>query len=261
MPVLEALRPDLMVTQALCNVCAVAEDEVRAASCALPGSPRVVNLEPRTLSDVFEAIRDVGRAAGVPGEADRYVAALTARVDAVVTRAATATYRPRVALLEWLDPPFACGHWNPELVRLAGGVEGLGQEGEPSRQATWEEVVAWRPEVVLISCCGFDVERTIQDIPLLDRVAGWGDLPAVRDDRVYVTNGSAYFSRPGPRLVESLEILAHVIDPDLHPSPDMVTDLVRVARWADRMTVRPSDLSLRSGPDRPTPLGSSDSSS
>jgi iron complex transport system substrate-binding protein len=169
------------------------------------------------------------------------VGELEARVAAVVARAAKAERRPRVALLEWLDPPFACGHWNPELVRLAGGVEGLGQEGEPSRQVTWEEVVAWRPEVVLISCCGFDVERTLKDLPLLDHVAGWPDLPAVRDDRVYVTNGSAYFSRPGPRLVDSLEIVAHVIDDQLHALPETVTDLVRVNRWADNSTVRPSD--------------------
>lgn len=220
LPTLESLRPDLIVTQALCDVCAVAEDEVRDAVCRLPGTPRIVNLEPRTLSQVFEAIRQVAAAAGVTDAADRVVAGLTARVEAVATRAARSRHRPRVALLEWLDPPFSSGHWNPELVRLAGGVEGLGREGAPSRTLRWDEVLAWQPEVVLIACCGLDVERTLRDIPLLDSVSEWQALPAVRSGRVYVTDGSQYFNRPGPRLVASLEILAHVIDPGVHPLPE-----------------------------------------
>jgi iron complex transport system substrate-binding protein len=121
--------------------------------------------------------------------------------------------------LEWLDPPFSCGHWSPELVRLAGGVEGLGREGEPSRQLRWDEVVAWQPEVVMIACCGFDVERTLLDLPVLERVDGWDQVPAAQSGRVYVTNGSHYFSRPGPRLVDSLELLAHALDSDVHPLP------------------------------------------
>src|SRR5437867_514834 len=157
LPTLEGLRPDLMVTQALCDVCAVAEEEVRAAACALPGGPRVINLEPQTLSEVFAAIRQVAEAAGVDQKADEVVAQLTARVEAVVARAAGRRHRPRVALLEWLDPPFSCGHWSPELVRLAGGVEGLSREGRPSRTLRWDEVMAWQPEVVLIACCGFGV--------------------------------------------------------------------------------------------------------
>jgi iron complex transport system substrate-binding protein len=141
------------------------------------------------------------------------------RVEAVATRAATLKERPRMALLEWIDPPFSCGHWNPELVRLAGGVEGLGQEGRPSRTLCWQEVIDWQPEVVLIACCGFDAERTMRDVAMLRAVPGWYDLPAVRAGRVYVTDGSSYFNRPGPRLVDSLEILAHVIAPALHLLP------------------------------------------
>jgi iron complex transport system substrate-binding protein len=118
---LEGLQPDLIVTQALCDVCAVAEEEVRAVACALPGSPRAINLEPQTLSQVFAAIRKVAEAAGVERKAEEVVGGLTARVDVVAARTAGLQYRPRVALLEWLDPPFSCGHWNPELVRLAGG--------------------------------------------------------------------------------------------------------------------------------------------
>ncbi len=219
MPALEELRPDLIVTQALCDVCAVAEDEVRSAACTLPGSPRVINLEPETLSEVFDAMRQVAAATEIERQAEECIASLKSRVEAVVARTAQANTRPRTALLEWLDPPFSCGHWNPELVRLAGGVEGLGKEGQRSRTLAWKEVIDWQPEVVLISCCGFTIERTMEDLPLLQSVEGWGTIPAVQSGRVYVTDGSQYFSRPGPRLVDSLEILAHVVHPEINPDP------------------------------------------
>lgn len=229
LPALEALRPDLIVTQGLCDVCAVAEDEVRAAAGGLPGNPRIVNLEPRTLSAVFAAIRQVAAAAGVGQRADEVVARLEARVEAVAARAARRPDQPRVALLEWLDPPFSCGHWSPELVRLAGGVEGLGREGEPSRTLRWNEVLAWRPEVVFIACCGFGVERTLKDVAPLQSIPGWRDLPAVNAGRVYVTDGSQYFSRPGPRLVDSLEILAHALDPAACPLPAGLPPALRIS--------------------------------
>jgi iron complex transport system substrate-binding protein len=219
LPTLGSLRPDLIVTQALCDVCAVAEEEVQAAACTLPGHPRVVNLEPTKLAEVFENIRQVAVAAGVAGRADDVIASLQARVNAVATRTERLRSRPRVALLEWIDPPFSCGHWSPELVRLAGGLEGLGQEGQPSRTLHWQEVQDWRPDVLFIACCGFSVDRTLQDFSILRSNAGWEELPCARDRRVYVVDGSAYFSRPGPRLVDSLEILAHALHPDVHPLP------------------------------------------
>ncbi|MDA0835311.1 MAG: cobalamin-binding protein [Planctomycetota bacterium] len=228
LPTLEMLQPDLIVTQALCDVCAVAEEEVRAAACALPGSPRVVNLEPQNLSDVFTAIKHVAEAAGVSKRGNAVVGVLQVRVDDVVARVERQRDRPRVVLLEWLDPPFSSGHWNPELVRLAGGNEGLGREGERSRTLRWDEVIAWQPEVIVIACCGFDVERTLADVPLLPTVPGWQDLPAVRSGQVYVTDGSQFFNRPGPRLVDSLEILAHAINPQVHPLPAGLPPAVRV---------------------------------
>ncbi|MCS6916993.1 MAG: cobalamin-binding protein [Chitinophagales bacterium] len=232
LPVLETLRPDLIVTQALCDVCAVAEEEVRAAACSLPGTPRVINLEPQTLSEIFAAIRQVAQAVGREQKADEVIERLLARVNAVAARSARQTYRPRVALLEWLDPPFCCGHWNPELVRLAGGIEGLGQEGKPSRTIRWQDVVAWQPEVVVIACCGFRVGRTLEDVPLLESVAGWAELPAVRSGQVFIVDGSHYFSRPGPRVVDSLEMLAHAINPSLHPLPDGLPPPVRLSGLA-----------------------------
>src|SRR5574341_234321 len=217
LPLLKELQPDLIVTQSLCDVCAVAQDDVQAALSQLPGKPRVINLEPQSLSDVFAAMRQVALAAGV--SAERTIQSLTARVEAIATRSATLPHRPRVALLEWLDPPFSCGHWSPQLVRLAGGIEGLGQEGRPSRTVRWDEVMTWQPEVVFVACCGLNAARTLQDLSLVQSIPGWQDLPAVRAGRVYVTDGSQYFSRPGPRLVDSLEIIAHVLHPAVHPLP------------------------------------------
>ena len=222
---IEVLRPDLIVTQALCGVCAVSEDEVRAAACMLPDAPRVLNLEPMTLREVFGSMRAVAGAAGIDGE--KFVQSLEARVERVVT-SVSGRARPRVALLEWLDPPFSAGHWNPELVRLAGGVDGLGQKGQPSRTLAWKEVTALKPEVIVIACCGFGVGRTLEEASLLKNVPGWMDLPAVRSHRVYVVDGSAYFSRPGPRLVDSLELLAHLLHPDAVRRPEGVVPLARL---------------------------------
>jgi iron complex transport system substrate-binding protein len=230
---LEALAPDLIVTQALCDVCAVAEEEVKAAACRLPGRPRVLNLEPSSLEEVFHAIQRVADLADVARNGRDLVASLRSRVD-VVARRTTRQAVTRVALLEWLDPPFSCGHWSPELVRLAGGVEGLGREGVPSRTLEWSEVIAWQPEVVMVACCGFTVDRSLEDMARLTAVPGWATLPAVVDGRVYATDGSQFFSRPGPRLVDSLEILAHAIDADRHPLPGGVPPPVRVSSFVSR---------------------------
>lgn len=210
--VLESVRPDLIVTQALCDVCAVAEEEVQAAACSLPGRPRVVNLEPTTLGEVLASIRTVAEAAGIPERGQAVLAGLQARIDRVAQRAVARSRRPRVLLLEWIDPLFSCGHWSPELVTLAGGQEVVSQPGQRSRTLTWDEVVAAQPEVLVIACCGYSIERTRQDLPILEARPGWGDLPCVRTKRVHIVDGSAYFSRPGPRLVDSLEILAELLE-------------------------------------------------
>jgi iron complex transport system substrate-binding protein len=219
LPMLERLRPDLIVTQALCDVCAVAEAEVTAAVCSLPVLPRVINLEPMSLEAVLDTLLAVGGTASVADRAETVVAGLRRRIDGVANRSEHLLDRPRVVLLEWLDPPFSCGHWSPELVRLAGGDEVIGRAGQPSRTLRWEEVVHARPDVIVIACCGFSLERTLVDVPDLIARPGWADLPAVRNGRVYVTDGNAYFSRPGPRLVDSLEILAHALHPGIHPLP------------------------------------------
>jgi iron complex transport system substrate-binding protein len=227
MPTLDKLRPDLIVTQALCDVCAVAEDEVRAAACTLPGQPRVINLEPTNWAGVLHSIADVGAATHCEAAATRVISYLEARVSAVARRTAQLSGRLKVVLLEWIDPPFCCGHWSPELVALAGGDECLGQSGKPSRRVEWDEVRRANPEVLMIACCGFDESRTRQDLPLLAALPGWSELSCVRSDRVYLVNGSAYFSRPGPRLVDSLEILAHALHPRVHPLPEGLPEAER----------------------------------
>lgn len=231
MEMLERLQPDLIVTQALCDVCAVAEEEVKSAACRLASMPNVLNLEPETLGAVFDAIRAVAVATTRESTGDSVIARLRERVERITSRAKTLD-RPRVALLEWLDPPFSTGHWNPELVRLAGGVDELGREGSKSVTLRWEEIVAWRPEVVVISCCGFTVERTLQEVGVLARVDGWEEVPAVRNGRVWVADGSSYFSRPSQRLVDSLELLAHVIHPGTFDLPEWVTLPVRLENHA-----------------------------
>jgi iron complex transport system substrate-binding protein len=159
---------------------------------------------------VFATFQQVAEAAGVPERADAVVAALRERVAAVARRAAGGP-RPGVVLLEWLDPPFSCGHWSPELVGLAGGMELIGRPGTRSRTLSWAEVAAARPEVLVVACCGWTTERTRAEVP----AALW----EVGADRVFVADGAAYFSRPGPRLVDSLELLAYALAPDRHPHP------------------------------------------
>ena len=222
LPVLEALQPDLLVTQALCDVCAVATAEVEAAACSLPGHPRVLNLEPMSLEDVLDTMTLVGKATGRETQAQAAVASLRARMETVKERTAAISHaeRPRVAFLEWLDPLFNGGHWNPTLVELAGGIDVLGNVGEPSKTTAWEALVHSRPDVLFIACCGFRTERTLLDLPILEAQPGWSDLPCVQSGRVYVTDGNSYFSRPGPRLVDSLEIMAHALHPDRHPLPE-----------------------------------------
>jgi len=233
LPVLESLQPDLIVTQALCDVCAVAEDEVQSAARRLPSRPAVVNLEPLCLDDLYDTLRQVAVAAHMEDRAEEVIDRLRARVDAVSRRSDALDQRPKVALLEWLDPPFSCGHWSPELVRLAGGREVLGNEGQPSRTLRWEDVVEAEPQVLFIACCGFDVERTLQDVEALSSGTYWRQLPAVQSGQVYVADGSQYFSRPGPRLVDSLEILAHTLHPHTHPAPEGVALPVRTDRPRD----------------------------
>lgn len=217
--VLAELRPNLIVSQALCDVCAVAGAEVEAAVGALPQPAQVVNLEPASLEDVFHTIALVGEAAGHSEQAQASIAKLRGRVEAVRRRtdAIPDSERPRVAVLEWLHPPFNAGHWTPQLVEFAGGEDCLGNPFAPSTAISWRQLADSRADVILIALCGFDQQRSLQDLALLQNNPSWQTLPAAQAGRVYVIDGNAYFSRSGPRLVDSLEILAHGLHPGIHP--------------------------------------------
>jgi len=208
---LQELEPDLLITQALCDVCAVSFNSVQEAVAALSPRTRVLNLEPTTLQEVTHTFQQVADAAGVPQRGRELIEQFEERIERVRQR--TQNRAPvRVTFLEWIDPPFACGHWTPELVQLAGGIDGHGVRGQPSRRLGWDEILAWQPEAVVIACCGFTVERAMQDMPLLEKKPGWDRLPAVRTGAVFITDGNAYFSRPGPRLADSLEWLAEQLE-------------------------------------------------
>ncbi len=211
---LRDLRPDLILTQDVCKVCAVPFAEIREATCRLLGAEvDIVSLAPRNLKDVFEDIRRVGRVAGRDAAGEALVAKLQGDLDDL--RAQTSRLRhPKVLVLEWLDPPMVASHWTPELVRIAGGDPILGYDAEPSRPTEWERIASARPEVVLVAPCGFRVEQSLREMAELMNRPGFAQSPAVESGRVAVADGSSYFNRSGPRLVESAEIAALAIHPE-----------------------------------------------
>lgn len=210
-------NPDLILTQELCDVCAVDYNEVLAASRSLARRPEIISLAPTLLSDVLRDIELVGEATGKRREAELLVERLKKRIERVQEEASRSDYRPRAACLEWLDPIYNAGHWIPEMVELAGGRDELGKKGKPSEKMDWNRVVQSAPEVIVLMPCGFDVERAMQEVHLLYNLPGWSDLPAVQRGNVFAVNGSAYFNRSGPRLVDGLEIVAQMIHPEIFP--------------------------------------------
>jgi iron complex transport system substrate-binding protein len=227
---LATLLPDLLVTQALCDVCAVSASDVEAVACALPRVAQVFNLQPTRLHDILENVTALGAAAGVPERAAAVRAQMEQRIAKVAARTAAipVAARPRVVMLEWLEPFFDAGHWNPELVELAGGVPVLGRLGQPSTTLDWSALRAAAPDLIFIACCGFNIDRTLQDVARLNVNDAWRELSAVQAGRVWVADGNAYFNRPGPRIVDSLELLAHVLHPTVHPLSAGITPAVRI---------------------------------
>ncbi|MFL5442121.1 MAG: ABC transporter substrate-binding protein [Myxococcales bacterium] len=210
---LRALRPDLILTQDACAVCAVSFAEVEAAARKLLGrNVEIVSLSPLRLEDVLRDILRVAEAAGVGERGIEAVAGLRARLEQVRARAASAR-RPRVLALEWMDPPMPAGHWTPELIRIAGGEPVLGREGVPTARTEWDRIREAAPEVLLVIPCGFKIPQTLREMPaLVERLSA---TPAVRSGRVHVADGNAFFNRPGPRLVESAEIALAAIHPEI----------------------------------------------
>lgn len=207
--------PALILTQALCDVCALDYSEVLRTAQALPQQPEILSLNPRCLEDVLDDISRIGKATDREAEAQNLVISLRSRIVAVTRRAAQASSQPQVACIEWFDPLYAAGHWVPKMVGLAGGRDILGVARERSTKFSWTQLVEIEPEVLILMACGFDLRRTCSDAALLTRLPGWNDIPAVKTGRVFAADGNSFFSRPGPRLVDGLEFLAQMIHPEL----------------------------------------------
>jgi len=214
---LRNLKPDVILTQKLCDVCAVGYGTVARLAETLPGPPEVVNLEPSNLKDILDNIRRVAEVCSVHERADKLIIRLSDRIETVRRRVNRVANRPRCFLMEWVDPPFCCGHWGPELVDIAGGRDSLGRKHQPSVQIDWQDVLDARPEIIVLALCGYTIDRTRRDYELLRSFPEFDSLPAARRSEIYLVDASAYFARPGPRIVDSLEILAGILHPEKFP--------------------------------------------
>jgi iron complex transport system substrate-binding protein len=212
---LKTLAPDVIVTQAQCEVCAVNLAEVQRVACDYLGLPaEVIALEPNALDDVMRDIQRVAQTLGAPERGDALVTALRERMAAIAKRSRDLA-QPSVATIEWIDPLMAAGNWVPELITMAGGCNLFGAAGQHSPWIDWQAIQAADPDYVVIMPCGYDIAKSLSELAPLTERADWRDLRAVRERRIYVTDGNQYFNRPGPRLVESLEILAEILHPDV----------------------------------------------
>jgi iron complex transport system substrate-binding protein len=212
-------EPDIILTQGLCDVCALDYNDVVQAARSLPRDPRIISLNPHCLADILNNVLRIGEATHRSRQAESLAQELRVRIEAVRDLTARSASQPRVACLEWFDPLYIAGHWVPEMVQIAGGNDILGTAGAPSVKIEWDAVIACRPGVLILMPCGFDLDRTVQESSSLKNRAGWQSLPAVREGRVFAVSGTDYFSRPGPRLIDGLEILSQLLHPELFPTP------------------------------------------
>jgi len=212
---LRELRPDFILTQTQCAVCAVTPRDLEQALCAWTGAqPAIISLEPNNLDDVWNDVRRVGEALGAPDRAEKLIDSLTQRLAAIRDKAQMAQSRPGVGAIEWLGPLMAGGNWMPELIEIAGGRSLFAKAGEHSSWLEWATLIEADPEVILLLPCGFEIAQTIRDLNLLTENPAWANLRAVKEGRVYAIDGHHFFNRPGPRLVESAEIVAEILHPD-----------------------------------------------
>jgi iron complex transport system substrate-binding protein len=216
---MRALSPDLILTQELCDVCAVSYKRVERAARLFETDVRVVSLEPNTIQDIFANIRTVGELTGRGVEAEELTRQLNARLERVAARVEGARTRPRTLMLEWLEPAFAPGHWVPEQVSIAGGDHAFGSAGRPSVTTTAAEISTYAPEIIVLIPCGYYKEDILRQLPQTRLPEGWQELPAVRSGEVWAVDATSYFSRPGPRVVDGVEILARLLHPEIFGAP------------------------------------------
>jgi iron complex transport system substrate-binding protein len=244
---LQEVSPDIILTQELCSVCAVPVSQVREAARILAGSCRILSLEPETFRQILDSILAVGEVTGREARARQVVEALDKRIGRVSSTGSSARTRPRIFCMEWMDPVMAGGHWIPEMVRLAGGTDNLGHDGRPSTVIEWAQVAEYSPEFLVIMPCGYKVPRSLAEVDRLASRPGWYRMPAVRDGRVYIVDSPAYFSRPGPRIVNGLEILAQIIHPELFSGLIPGDAVVKLA-WKEDEPIEGQRMSERFAP-------------
>lgn len=216
-PLLRQLAPDLLLVQDLCDVCAPSGNEVSRALQVLSEKPEILHLSPKSLQGILQNLRDVGSAAGCLSAAETWIKAASEKLEGIAAATRALPSRPRVFCMEWLDPLYCSGHWVPEMVRIAGGVDEIAREGGESVRVSWEDVLEWSPEILVVMPCGCHLDKTVALASKLGAFPHWQDLPAVRDGKVFAVNASSYFARPGPRIVEGTELLAHLLHPEMFP--------------------------------------------
>jgi iron complex transport system substrate-binding protein len=214
---LQQLAPDLILVQDLCDVCAPSGNEVSRAVQVLSAKPEIVHLSPKSLEGILQNLREVGQAAGRPMAAENWIKTASEKLARIATATRALPSRPRVFCMEWLDPLYCSGHWVPEMVRIAGGVDQIAREGSDSIRVSWEDVHQWSPEVLVVMPCGYHLDKTVALASKLGALPGWRDLPAVRKQQVFAVDASSYFARPGPRVLQGTELLAHLIHPEVFP--------------------------------------------
>ncbi|MBL6894880.1 MAG: cobalamin-binding protein [Porticoccaceae bacterium] len=228
--VLTSVRPDLIVTQALCDVCAVSGNDVARAVGSLPNNPDVINLEPNCLTDVLDTVELLAEAADCVKQGQIYLRELRYRISQVNNKSSVINLsdKPRVALLDWLDPIFDGGHWSPEIIELAGGIACFGNKKEPSQRRSWNDLIQARPDIIFIALCGFNVERSMQDVEDFFSSQEFSVLRNQVGSKIFLVDGNAYFSRPGPRLVDALEIMANALHPLAHKLPSNLPEAIKL---------------------------------
>lgn len=209
------LKPDLILTQNLCQVCATSGNDLTVALKLLQPKPEILWMTPHSLAEIFKNICELGQATGRSDIAETFIATRRERLEKIAAQTKNISRRPRVFCMEWVDPVYCAGHWVPEMVQLAGGIDELARKGTDSVRTQWTDVLKWSPEILIFSPCGFYLEKALEQVSHLESQSGWAELPAVRSGRVYVVDANSYFARPGPRVVDGVELLAHLIHPEL----------------------------------------------
>ncbi len=214
---LKKLRPELILTQDLCQVCAPSGNEVSQVLRFLSPRPEILWMTPKCLEDILSNLQELAQRTGRADRAERILRESRTRIDRIRGLARGLAHRPRVFCMEWTEPLYCAGHWVPEMVEIAGGFDALGRKGEDSTRITWDEVRRWSPEILFVSPCGCHLDEAAEEARRLTRLPGWDDLPCVRSNRVFAVDSSSYLSRPGPRIVLGVEMFAHLLHPESFP--------------------------------------------